>query len=630
MFRGGGGGRPNNVKYQDFEDVAKSDQFGKAPVQNDDAFMHGVVCKAKFIGSMEIPRPKSRPEIISNMRRIRYEYKARNVVKVKVKIRISVSGLSVTKRQKKKRRRRSTLLTDTQPEVILESPIYRVFFVSHDSLDRQIFSLVCRAELEGGKKCFVCAVFKAYKKSHALRIVRTVGQVFDAVCRLQDTDEAKNIPGLLPPEKLAKLKEQKEASETTEAEAKALEALQEAEDASRALDESTADHDAAAAAPSTQANSEPLIQFDDNYEMQVKSFEEQQTSEQYNAQQAARLANANQVHKTESADLMREFGLSVDQQRFLLNNYTVPGQPNAARAGAGTAAAAGSGLPSPPPAGSRGILPPLQRTQLSVTSNNMPDDSLMMNLDQTDGGDTSRELLDSGSPIDVYSDPNNFSPDESKRLLPRLFAVQRAQSAQLQLLQDQLSAETRQRVVAEAKVEHLLQQNKELADHVTWLVQQVKTQAGSAPELPPTKRHIPTSEGAAASSDTNPLVGFDDSFVPPPTTAMTVHNGVPTSLAMHSKKPSSSDSESDSDNEEEGTEVASVRTAGTEVSPTPYGRLGDSTTDDELDGQHANATSTPAANNSAAPVASISELGDFPGKEVGGGAETQRLTFDMS
>ena len=40
-------GRPNTVKYEDFQDVAKSDQFGKAPVQNDDAFLHGVVCKAK-------------------------------------------------------------------------------------------------------------------------------------------------------------------------------------------------------------------------------------------------------------------------------------------------------------------------------------------------------------------------------------------------------------------------------------------------------------------------------------------------------------------------------------------------------------------------------------------------------
>lgn len=39
--------RPSTVKYEDFEDAAKTDQFGKAPIQNEDAFLHGVVCKAK-------------------------------------------------------------------------------------------------------------------------------------------------------------------------------------------------------------------------------------------------------------------------------------------------------------------------------------------------------------------------------------------------------------------------------------------------------------------------------------------------------------------------------------------------------------------------------------------------------
>lgn len=43
-------GRPSTVKYEDFEDVSKNDQFGKAPVQNDDAFLHGIVCKAKVSG----------------------------------------------------------------------------------------------------------------------------------------------------------------------------------------------------------------------------------------------------------------------------------------------------------------------------------------------------------------------------------------------------------------------------------------------------------------------------------------------------------------------------------------------------------------------------------------------------
>ena len=37
----------DTVKYEDFKDGIKCDQFGKIPVHNDDAFLHGVVCKAK-------------------------------------------------------------------------------------------------------------------------------------------------------------------------------------------------------------------------------------------------------------------------------------------------------------------------------------------------------------------------------------------------------------------------------------------------------------------------------------------------------------------------------------------------------------------------------------------------------
>ena len=37
----------DTVKYEDFKDGIKRDQFGKVPVHNDDAFLHGVVCKAK-------------------------------------------------------------------------------------------------------------------------------------------------------------------------------------------------------------------------------------------------------------------------------------------------------------------------------------------------------------------------------------------------------------------------------------------------------------------------------------------------------------------------------------------------------------------------------------------------------
>ncbi|KAF3420971.1 hypothetical protein E2986_13489 [Frieseomelitta varia] len=55
----------------------------------------------KFIGSMEVPRPTSRVEIVAAMRRIRYEFKAKGIKKKKVTLEVSVDGLKVTLRKKK-------------------------------------------------------------------------------------------------------------------------------------------------------------------------------------------------------------------------------------------------------------------------------------------------------------------------------------------------------------------------------------------------------------------------------------------------------------------------------------------------------------------------------------------------
>ena len=90
--------------------------------------------------------------------------------------------------------------------------------------------------------------------------------------------------------------------------------------------------------------------------VQVKTFEEQQADATYSAQQTARLQQANSTHQAESADLMREFNLTVDQQRFLTQNYQVR---------TGAPPSVGSGLPPHPPSGSRGMLPPMQRTPVS-------------------------------------------------------------------------------------------------------------------------------------------------------------------------------------------------------------------------------------------------------------------------
>eukprot|EP00117_Sycon_ciliatum_P021621 scpid35732/ scgid4444/ Capon-like protein len=206
--------RPNKRQYEDLDDSRDT----RVPLHNDEAFMHGLSFTAKFIGSLEVSKPSSRVEIVSCMRRIRYEFRAKSMKKAKATINVSVSGVKVTKYVKKKRKRQRKRTPEdlvANPQVILESPIYRIFYVSHDSLDKKIFSFIARVEAAGNRKTFVCAVFKAYKKSHALRIVRTIGQAFDICCKLQQSTDAVNIPGLLPPEKLKKLKEKKDGDEGT-------------------------------------------------------------------------------------------------------------------------------------------------------------------------------------------------------------------------------------------------------------------------------------------------------------------------------------------------------------------------------------------------------------------------------
>lgn len=49
---------------------------------------------------------------------------------------------------------------DEKP-VLLSHPIYRIFYVSHDSQDLKIFSYIAR---DGASNVFKCAVFKSNKK----------------------------------------------------------------------------------------------------------------------------------------------------------------------------------------------------------------------------------------------------------------------------------------------------------------------------------------------------------------------------------------------------------------------------------------------------------------------------------
>nr|XP_046146258.1 carboxyl-terminal PDZ ligand of neuronal nitric oxide synthase protein-like [Oncorhynchus gorbuscha] len=67
---------PGRNRYNLVDDVADS----RVPLHNEEAYQHGIHFQAKYVGSLDVPRPNSRMEIVAAMRRIRVRHTSSTLI----------------------------------------------------------------------------------------------------------------------------------------------------------------------------------------------------------------------------------------------------------------------------------------------------------------------------------------------------------------------------------------------------------------------------------------------------------------------------------------------------------------------------------------------------------------------
>ncbi|KAA0186759.1 hypothetical protein HAZT_HAZT009778 [Hyalella azteca] len=177
--------------------VINDELDSRIPLHPDESFAEGIRFSAKYIGTLDVPRPTSKIEIVAAMRRIRYEFKAKAIKKRKVTMEVSVEGVRVLVRKKKNKKQPIPPVGSEEEArfLIMSHPIYRIFYVSHDSQDLKIFSYIAR---DASSNVFRCSVFKASKSQHRHAYSTSLPRSFIST-KLRGRDELSPAERKAPP-----------------------------------------------------------------------------------------------------------------------------------------------------------------------------------------------------------------------------------------------------------------------------------------------------------------------------------------------------------------------------------------------------------------------------------------------